>query len=103
MDTCENIILLGEINMAPEDKNLQIFTDSFNLEHLIKKPTCFKRSPSCIGLIITNRKAYLKKICTLEIVESRILDFNKLKAVVLKSQILKAPPKRKLYLGIIYL
>ena len=26
--------------MAPEDKNLQIFTDSFNLEHLIKKPTC---------------------------------------------------------------
>ena len=83
-------------------QNLQIFTDSFNLEHLIKKPTCFKRSPSCIGLIITNRKAYLKNICTLEIVESRILDF-KLKAVVLKSQILKAPPKRKLYLGIIYL
>ena len=47
--------------MTPEDKNLQLFEDSFNLEYLIKKPVCFKGSPTSIGLIITNRKAYSKK------------------------------------------
>ena len=30
--------------MTQENKNLQPFTDSFNLEHLIKKPTCLKGS-----------------------------------------------------------
>ena len=55
LGTYENVILL-DFNMTPEDKHLQLFTDFFNLEHLIKKPTCFKGSPSCIDLIITNRK-----------------------------------------------
>ena len=94
LDTCKNVILLGDFNMTPQDKNLQLFADSFNLEHLIKKPNCFKGSPSCIDLIITNRKAYLKKAC---ILETGISNFHKLTAVSLKSQILKAPPKRKLY------
>ena len=65
LDTYENVILLGDFNMSPEDKNSQLFADSFNLKHLIKKPTCFKGSPSCIDLIITNRKAYFKKTCIL--------------------------------------
>ena len=80
--------------MTPEDKNLQLFADSFNLEHLIKKPGCFKGPPSFIDLIITNRKVYFKKAC---ILETGIWDFHKIAAVSLKSQILKAPPKRKLY------
>ena len=67
--------------MTPEDKNLQLFADSFNLEHLIKKPTYFKGSPSCIDLIITNRKVYFKNACILETV---ITDFHKLTAVSLK-------------------
>ena len=80
--------------MTPEDKNLQLFADSFNLEYLIKKLTCFKGYPSCIDLIIANKKSYFKKTCVLE---TGISDFHKLTAVSLKSQILKAPPKRKLY------
>ena len=40
----ENVIILVDFKMTPEDKNLQTFADSFNLEHLIKKPTCFKMS-----------------------------------------------------------
>ena len=88
LDTYKNF------SMTPEDKNLHLFADSLNLEHLIKKPTCFKGPPSCIDLIITNRKAYFKKVC---ILETGISDFHKLTAVSLKSQILKAPPKRKLY------
>ena len=47
--------------MTPEDKNVQFWADVFNLEHLIKKPTCFKGSPCYKDLIITNRNAYFKK------------------------------------------
>ena len=61
LDTCENVILLGDFNMTPEDKNLQLFADPFNLEHLIRKPACFKGSPPCIDLIITNRKSIFQK------------------------------------------
>ena len=88
-------MVLGDFNITPEDRNLQLSAESFNLEHLIKKPTCFKGSPSCIDLIIANRKAYFKKACIL--LESGISDFHKLTTVSLKSQILKAPPNRKLY------
>ena len=88
LDTCAKVILLGHFNMTPEDKNLQLFADSFNLEHLIKKPTSFKGFPFYLiifYLIITNRKAYFKKEC---ILETGISDFHKLTAVSLKSQIL---------------
>ena len=51
---------------------LKTFAAFFNLEHLIKKTTCFKGSPSCVDLSIANR------------------------VVSLKSKILKALPKRKL-------
>ena len=73
---------------------MQLFADFFNVEHLIKKRTCLKRSFSCTDLITTNRKVYFKKVC---ILGTGISDFHKLTAVNLKSQILKAPPKRKLY------
>ena len=93
LDTHENVIILGDLNITSEDKNLQLFVDSFNLEHLIKKPACFKGSLSCIDLINTDRKACFKKTC---IVETATSDFHKITAVSLKSQILKAPSKRKL-------
>ena len=90
LDSYENITLLGDFNMTPEDKNLEHFTDTFSLEHLINEPTRFKGSPSCIDLIMTNRKSYFKNTC---VTVTGISDFHKLTAVSLKSQILKAPPK----------
>ena len=93
LDTHENVIILGDLNITSEDKNLQLFADSFNLEHLIKKPACFKGSLSCIDLINRNMKAYFKKTC---ILETAISDFHKITPVSLKSQILKAFSKRKL-------
>ena len=93
LDSYENITLL-DFNMTPEDKNLEHFTDTFSLEHLINEPTCFKGSPSCIDLIMTNRKS-LKKNTWVTV--TGISDFHKLTAVSLKSQILKAPPKTKTY------
>ena len=87
-------VLLGHLNMTPENTNLQHFTDSFNLENLIHEATCFKGLPSCINLIITNRKPYFKNIC---VTTTGMSDFLVSTAVSLKSQVLKAPAKRKFY------
>ena len=80
--------------MTPENTNLQHFADSFNLENRIHEATCFKGLPSCIDLIITNRKPYFKNTCVTATVMS---DFHKLTAVSLKFQVLKAPAKHKFY------
>ena len=50
----DNILLLEDFIITLENKNLQHFTDSFNLENLIHETTCFKGLPSCIDLISTN-------------------------------------------------
>ena len=59
----EYVTLLRDFKMTPEDKNLQHFIDTFSLEHLINDPTCFKGRPSCIDLIIPNKKSYFKNTC----------------------------------------
>ena len=87
----ENITLLGDFNMAPEDKNLQHFTYNFSPASIL---SCFKRSPSCIDLSNTNRKSYFKNTC---VIVTGISNFHQPTAVSLKSQILKAPPKIKIY------
>ena len=92
LDSYENITLLGDFNMTPEDKNLQNFTDTCSLDNLINEPTCFKGNPHCIDVILTNRKCYFKNTC---VTETGISDFHKLTAVSLKSHILKSPPKVK--------
>ena len=80
--------------MTPENTNLQYFTDSFNLENLIYEATCFEGLFNCIDLIITNRKPYFKNA---SVIATGISDFHQLTAVSIKSQVLKAPSKRKFY------
>ena len=53
----ENVILIGDFNLTAENKNLEVFMNAFDLESLIKKPTCFQStSLSCIDLVLTNKK-----------------------------------------------
>ena len=85
------MLLLGDFNMTPENAYLQHFTDSFNLENLIPEATCFKGLPSCIDLIITEN-LILKITC---VTTTGMSDFHKWTVVSLKSQVLKAPAKRK--------
>ena len=86
--------MLGYFNMTPEKMNLKHFAYVFNQENLIYKATRFKWLPSCIVLIIRNRKSYFKNTCLTAI---GISSFHKLTAVSLKSQVLKVPPKIKFY------
>ena len=52
--TCQsdNIILMGNFNLTVEDKNLEVFMSTFDMECLINKPTCFQSDkPNYIDLI----------------------------------------------------
>ena len=52
----ENIILIGDFNISPEDSHMETFCKSYGLQNLIKVPTCHKnpKNLSCIDLILTN-------------------------------------------------
>ena len=55
----ENVMLIGDFSLTPENKNLEVFMNTFDLEWLINKPICFQStSPSCIDLILTNKKEF---------------------------------------------
>ena len=63
----ENFVLLGDFNLSTENPNLKNFMCSFDLESLINSPTCYKSTnPSCIDLILTNKKNHIMKSATFE-------------------------------------
>ena len=65
----------------------------FDLECLIKKPTCFQSSnPTCIDLILTNKKEFLKNV---DVIEVGISDHHSLIVTALKSILLKGNAKTK--------
>ena len=58
----ENIILIGDFNLTVENKTLETFMSTFNFDCLIQKPTCFQSvNPTCIDLILTNKKNIIQK------------------------------------------
>ena len=76
-------------------KILEVFMNSFGLECLIKKPKCFQfKNPSCIDLILKNKKYLFKHSNVLEV---WISDHHSLIVTALKSQLVKGNAKTKLY------
>ena len=57
-----NMLLMGDFNMTPENHHLKDFTDSNDFENLIKEPICFKSTlPTTINLFLINRKGCFVK------------------------------------------
>ena len=55
--TYENVTLIGDFNMIPENQKLSNFCEINKFEHLIFKATCFKGLlPSIIDFLLTNHK-----------------------------------------------
>ena len=64
----DNIMLIRDFNLTVNNKNLELFTNIFNLESLIRKPTCFQSiSQTCIDLIPTNHNGIFKNSNVLEV------------------------------------
>ena len=90
-DKYDNILLMGDCNMTPENHHLKDFTDSNNYENLVKEPTCFKStSPTTIDLFLANRKGRFMKFSTNE---TGISDHHKLIYTFLKSTYAKGKTK----------
>ena len=89
----ENIILIGDFNSSVENKHLADFTALFNLGNLIKSPICFQSSkPTCIDLILTNKKELFKNSKTFEV---GISDHHLLTLTSMRIHIVKDNPKVK--------
>ena len=63
----ENFVFLGDFNLSTENHNLKNFMCSFDLENRINSPPCYKSTnPTCIDLILTNKKNHFMKSATFE-------------------------------------
>ena len=68
---------------------------AYNFSSLTKKPTCYQcNTPSCIDLILTNRKSLFKLSNTFE---TGLSDHQKLVSTILKSGYFKGAPIEKIY------
>ena len=77
--------------MSFSNKNMKDLCDMFELNHLIKDPTCFKCSkPSCIDNFYTNKNTMFFNSST---VETGISDHHSLICTMLRSTFYKGPAK----------
>ena len=80
----DNLLLMGDFNSEVEEKIMREFCDTYNLENLIKEPTCFKsaQNPTTIDLILTNR---YRSLLNSFAIETGISDHHKMTVTVLKT------------------
>ena len=90
--TYDNILLMGDFNMIPNNPKLSELIDDHKLCTLMLEPTCFKGiNPICIDNFLTNKKARFMKTLTFE---TGVPDHHKLIGTMLKSIFAKGKPKR---------
>ena len=67
----DKTMLIRDFNLTINNKSLENFITTFDLECLIKKPTCFQSSnPTCVDLILTKKKEFFKNADVIEVVIS---------------------------------
>ena len=74
------------------EPSLYEFFQTYNLESIVNKPTCFKnpKYPSCIDLVLTNKQEKFLKAKT---VETGLSDFRKMMVSVFKTSFKKQKPE----------
>ena len=88
----DNMLIIGDLNSEMSESSSDEFSQTYNLESMINKPTCFKnpRNPSCIDLVQTNKQERFLKAKT---VETGLSDFHKMVVSVFKTNFKKQKPK----------
>ena len=87
----ENITLIGDFNMIPQNTKLSDFCEINKFEHLILKPTYFKGLfSSTIDFLLTNHKQSFKRS---NLYETGISDNHKMIISVLRKTFAKGKPK----------
>ena len=68
------LILIGDFNLTIDNKSLKNVMSTFDLECLIKKPACFQSlNPTCIDLILANKKEFFKNTDVIEVGISKLI------------------------------
>ena len=85
------MLLLGDFNCSVEERNLKDFCQMYDLENLIREPTCFKNAsnPSSIDVMLTSRNHSFKNSTT---IETGLSDHHKMTVTVLKTYFKKKKP-----------
>ena len=85
--------MLGDFNLPTENPDFKNLLNSFDLESVIKIPTCYKSlsSPTCIDLILASKNNLFKKSTTFE---SGLSGFHKLTTTILGKTISKGNAKK---------
>ena len=79
----ENILAISNFNLSVDKSHLEAFMQVYDFSTFIKKPTCYQsKSPSCIHLILTNRKSLFKLSNSFE---TGLSDHHKIVCTILKS------------------
>ena len=91
LSTYENLLILGDWNSAVTEEDMKEFCETYNLENLIKEPTCFKNpnNPSSIDIMLTNKKLSFQNSMTFE---TGLSDFHKMTVTVMKRFFKKKDP-----------
>ena len=92
MRNYDNIILLGDFNVATSADIMNDFCQMYGLDNLINEPTCYKNvnNPSSIDVMLTNRKSCFQDSIT---IETGLSDHHKMTLSVLKTFFRKKDPK----------
>ena len=88
----EKILIFGDFNVEIEEVNIKSFCENYNLESLIKQPTCYKNpnKPTCIDLILTNVPRLFQSTCVLE---TGLSDFHLMTVIVMRKTFKKMLPR----------
>ena len=87
----ESLILIEDFNCEIDGDVISSFVDNYNLNSLVRSPTCFKSdSPRCIDLILTNRNRSFQSTV---VIETGLSDFHAMIVTVLKGGYVKRGPK----------
>ena len=79
----ENFVVIGDFNLSFESSHLEPIIQACDSNSRIKKPTCYQpHTPSCIDLILTNRKDLFQLSNTFK---TGLSDHHKLACTILKS------------------
>ena len=93
--THDNILLMGDFDMTPNNPKLSELIDDHELCTLISEPTCFKSiNPTCIDNFLTNKKVHFMKTLTFE---TGVSDHHKRIGTMLRSTFAKGKPKKMFY------
>ena len=85
-----------KFNVCVEEISMSEFCDTFGLKSLIKDATCYRNpeNTSSIDLILINNPHSFQNFC---VIETNLLDFNKMVATVMKTSFERLKSRVKKY------